>query len=215
MVTLLAGLLIFSFAPEWTALRAHAQVVRASSLASLVLSASDVQRAYGPGFKVLISRETKNADLRTTAGSTSSAQLQGLTGRVTGYISMYSHQLISFKGNHVTSKPGVTLVLAGVNQYQNADYARRTLATALHSKAKLPKGTTEHIAPLSGVGDAAVTLSIHTITPGIPVTDSVYVGFERGKYTAVVDVAAYGGKPNSGTVVSLARLLDVRIRVKG
>lgn len=113
-VTLLAGSLIVSLAADWTAQHAHAQGVRAASLASLVLSASDVRHAYGPGFKVLISRETKNAELRSAVGgTTSSAQLLSLAGRVTGYISMYSHQLISIKGKRVTSKPGVTLVLAG------------------------------------------------------------------------------------------------------
>jgi hypothetical protein len=212
---LLAGLLAFTTDLVSSALPAHAQSVRATSLASLLLSTSDIKHVYGSGFKVIISRQTKNSELRAATGSAGSAQLQGLAGRVTGYISMFSHQLITLKGNKVTTKPGVTLVLTGVNQYQNADYARRTMTTALHTKAKLPKGTTEHVAPLNGVGDSGVTLSVHTIAAGTPPTDSIYIGFQRGKYTAVLDVASYGGKPNGGTVLGLARLLDARIRSKG
>ena len=64
-------------------------------------------------------------------------------------------------------------------------------------------------------GDFAVSLSAHTATKGFPTADSAYLGFQRGKYTALIDVAAYGGKPNAATVLSLARLLDARIYAMG
>jgi hypothetical protein len=195
--------------------RADAERMHASSLSSLLLSASDVKRAYGSGFRVLISQATTNSALRKTLGSGGAAALQGLTGRVSGYESMYTHQLMTVKGKKVTAKPGVSLVLSGVNEYQSAGFAHRALSLTEHSKAKLPKGTTEHVAPLPGVGESGSILSVHTVVAGIPPTDSVYIGFQRGRYTAIVDVAAYGGKPNGNTILGLARLMDARIRSKG
>jgi hypothetical protein len=194
---------------------AHAATVRARSLGALLPSASDVKRAYGSGFTVLISRTTTNSDLRKTLGSAGASVLQGLTGRVSGFESIYTHQLITVQGKRVTAKPGVSLILAAVNEYQNTAYAQRAVNLTEHSKGKPPKGTTERLAPLSGVGDSGVILSVHTTLVGIPSTDSVYVDFQRGKYTAVIDVAAYGGKPNGNTILSLAHLVDARIRSTG
>jgi hypothetical protein len=194
---------------------ALAESTRATSLSSLLLSASDIERTYGSGFKVLLSRATTNSELRKTLGSGGAAVLQGLTGRVSGYESMYTHQLVAVQGKKVTAKPGVSLVLSGVNEYQNSAYAQRAISLTVHSKAKLPKGTTEHLAALPGVGDSALILSVHTIVAGIPPTDSIYIGFQRGKYTAVIDVAAYGGKPNGNAILGLAHLMDARIRSKG
>jgi hypothetical protein len=214
-VLLLAGLLVSIFGPVSTA-PAQARGLRAVPLGSLLPTLTDIKHVYGSGFKVVISRQTKNGDLNAAVpGVAGAAQRQALAGRVTGYVSMYSHQLIAIKGTKVTSKPGVTLVLTGINEYQSADFAHRTMTAALQSKVKPPKGTTEHITPLSGVGDSAVNLSLRTATAGLPVTYSSYIGFQRGKYTAVVDVAAYGGQPSSSTVLALARLLDARIRSKG
>ena len=202
-----------------TALRpnnlALAQTEHATSRSSLLLTPADVKSAYGSGFKVLLAQTTTNSQLRKTLGSAGATALQGLAGRITGYEAMYTHQLVSVSGKKVTAKPGVSLVLSGLNQYQNASYAHRAMSMTEQSKAKLPKGTTERVAPLSGVGDAAVILSVHAAVTGLPPTDSVYIAFQRGKYTAVVDVAAYGGKPDSKKVLSLAHLLDARIRARG
>jgi hypothetical protein len=211
----LSTLLLSTFGPVPSA-PAQARGLGAVSLGSLLPTLADIKHVYGSGFKVVISRQTKNGDLNAAVpGVAGAAQRQALAGRVTGYVSMYSHQLITLKGTKVTSKPGVTLVLTGINKYQNAGFAHRTMTLALQSKAKAPKGTTEHISPLRGVGDSAVHLSLHTTTPGLPVTYSNYIGFQRGKYTAVVDVTAYGSQPSSATVLALARLLDARIRSKG
>jgi hypothetical protein len=193
----------------------EAEAVSAPSLSSLLLSASDIKRAFGSGFHVLLSRATTNSELRKTFGSKGTTALPGLTGRVSGYESMYTHQLMTVKGAKVTAKPGISLVLSGVNEYQNTGFAHRAISLTEHSKAKLPKGTTEHVAPLPGIGDSGAILSVHTVVAGIPPTDSVYIGFQRDKYTAIVDVAAYGGKPNGNTILWLARLMDARIRSKG
>lgn len=194
---------------------AFAQTTRAISLSTLLLSPTDIKAAYGPGFKVLLARTTTNSELRKTLGSAGASALQGLTGRITGYESMFTHQLVVVQGKKVTAKPGVSLVLSGVNEYQSASFAQRSMSLTLHATTKLPKGTTERIAPLSGVGDSAVILAVHAGVTGLPPTDSVYIAFQRGKYTAIVDVAGYGGKPNGNRVLTLAHLLDGRIRAKG
>ncbi len=212
---MVALLLTSSLASLRPSARAFAQSGHATSLSSLLLTPADVKSAYGSGFKVLLAQTTTNAQLRKTLGTAGSSTLQGLAGRITGYESMYTHQLVSVSGKKVTARPGVSLVLSGLNQYQSAAYAHRAMSITAQSKAKLPKGTTEHIAPLSGVGDAAVILAVHAAMTGLPSTDSVYIAFQRGKYTAVVDVAAYGGKPDGKKVLALAHLLDARIRAKG
>lgn len=196
---------------------ALAQSERATTLSALLLSPADIKGAYGPGFKVVLAQTTTNSQLRKTLGSAGATSLQGLAGRVTGYESMYTHQLIAVSGKKVTAKPGVSLVLSGVNQYQSSAYAHRAMSVTQQSntKAKLPAGTTQHAAPLSGVGDAAVILSVHTGVKGFPTSDSVYIAFQRGKYTAIVDVSAYGGKPDARKVLALAHLMDARIRAKG
>jgi hypothetical protein len=211
-----AGLMLSTLATISSPPPAQAQGVKRVSLASLLPTLGDIKHAYGPGFKVLISRQTNNGDLNAAVpGVAGAAQRQALAGRVSGYVSMYSHQLITLKGTKVISKPGVTLVLTGINEYQNTDFARRTMTVALQSKVKPPKGTTERLTRLSGVGDSAVNISLRTATAGLPVTYSSYIGFQQGRYTAVVDVAAYGGRPNSATVLALARLLEARIRAQG
>ncbi len=192
---------------------AGARTLNAPSLNKLVLSPADIKHAFGPGFSVLLSRQTTNSDLRGSTAGLSQGSLAGLNGRVTGYVSMYTHPRVSKRSK--VAAPGVLIVLSGVNLYKSTAYARGTLNRSTHTSGKLPKGTTEQSRPLRGVGDLAVILTVRSVVPGQPTTDSVYAGFQQGKYTALIDVAAYNQRPDVGQIVTLCKLLDARIRSNG
>ena len=103
---------------------------------------------------------------------------------------------------------GVFNVVSIVNAYKKTSDAQRALANA--SRAKPAKGLTGSIASISGVGSAAVIEKLDSVA-----TSSVTIGFQRGRYTAAVAVGALGTKVAVPTVLTLAKLIDGRIKAHG
>jgi len=167
------------------------------SLSSLVLSTKDVKAAYGASLKPALSKVMPNNLAILTFGTVGEPSSATVAGRVTGYETAYMGR-----------GQGVFNVVSIVNAYKKTSDAQRALANA--SRAKPAKGLTGSIASISGVGSAAVIEKLDSVA-----TSSVTIGFQRGRYTAAVAVGALGTKVAVPTVLTLAKLIDGRIKAHG
>jgi hypothetical protein len=191
-------------------IRAHS--ARASSL---VLSAGDVQAAYGSGFRAAFSEVLTNAMARSAYSHSAPGLAPLLAGRETGYIDEFARNTTQFKGGKVTVKPGVSAVISGINVYKSAAYAQSSVKAGLKSRPKSVKGVTYTFSRLSGVGENGILVVSKATLPGLPTSYGVIIGFERGRYTATVAVSAYGTSPAQSSVVGLAKIIDARIQSHG
>jgi hypothetical protein len=183
--------------PRLTMAATHASRSSSPSLSAFVLSTNDVRSAYGTGLKLSLSKVMPNRLAIMTFGALGVASTAAVAGRVTGYETEF-----------VGRGRGIFNVVSIVNVYKASSDAQRALTIAAHAKPQT--GLTSSISSMSGVGSGAVIEKLDS-----PATSSVTIGFQRGRYTAAVAVGALGSKVAVSTVVTLAKLMDGRIKAHG
>jgi hypothetical protein len=173
----------------------------AASLSSLVLSAGDVRSAYGSGLRQVLSKVMDNRLAILTFGAIGSDMAVTASGRVTGY------ETVFYRSPH-----GIYNVVSSVNVYKAPSYAQAVITNALRTGAKPIAGLTIKVSSTSGVGSAALLETKQSSAAGLY---TLLIGFQRGKYTAAVDVGSSASKPTMSTVLGLAKLIDGRIQAHG
>jgi hypothetical protein len=174
-----------------------------------------VKAAYGSGFRSGFAEVVSNALVRSAYSGHTPGLAPVIAGRMTGYIDEFGRLTTQYKGGKVTVKPGVNAVISGVNVYKAASYAQKSVSQGLNTKPKPVKGITYSISRLSGVGQSGVLAVTKTTLPGLPTSYGVVIGFQRGRYTASVIVAAYGSPPTQSSAIQLAKVIDGRIQSRG
>jgi hypothetical protein len=170
-----------------------------TSLSSLLPSPSNVRAAYGAGFKMVLSTAISNQQAILTFGAVGTGPTGvTLSGRVTGYDLAYQR-----------GYRGLYNVVSTVNVYKATGDAQRAVANALRNPKSLP-GLKLGVAATSGVGSKALLVTKHVAS-----IYSLLVGFQRGRYTAAVEVGSIGSKPAMSTVLGLAKVIDSRIQSHG
>jgi hypothetical protein len=157
-----------------------------------------VRAAYGAGFKVVFSKAISNQQAILSFGTIGTGLAVTLSGRVTGYDLAYQR---GFRGLYN--------VVSTVNVYKSTSDAQRALTNALRNP-KSPPGLTLRVAATSGVGSKALLETKHVAS-----FYALLIGFQRGRYTAAIEVGSNGSKPAMSTVLSLAKLVDGRIQSHG
>ncbi|HLJ68531.1 MAG TPA: hypothetical protein VKX16_14345 [Chloroflexota bacterium] len=186
------------------AVPAHAAAPRAS-LSSLALSGSDVQHAFGSGFK------TYNYTTTGSAGTTS-----GYTFRQIGLAAWYERAFIKNIASLVngTAASGTYSVGSVIYRFKSTSYADAAVRYALKHKIWSQKGYKYQVTRTGGVGSIAVTIT-STETFNAYKIHVLGIGFERGAYVAAVFVFGFGATASVSTTTSLARLVDARIKAHG
>jgi hypothetical protein len=169
-----------------------------TSLSSLLPSPNNVRAAYGAGFKVVFSKTISNQLAILAFGTIGTGLAVTLSGRVTGYDIAY-----------LRGFTGLYNIVSTVNVYKSTGDAQRALTNALR-KPKSTTGLTMRVSATSGVGSKALletkqAASLYTLL----------IGFQRGRYTAAIEVGSNGSKPAMSTVLGLAKLVDGRIQSHG
>jgi hypothetical protein len=157
-----------------------------------------VRAAYGAGFKAAFSKAISNQLAILAFGTIGTGLAVTLSGRVTGYDIAY---LRGFRG--------VYTVVSTVNVYKSTGDAQRALTYALRNP-KSPPGLTMRVSATSGVGSKALLQTKQAAS-----LYALLIGFQRGRYTAAIEVGSIGSKLVVSTVLSLAKLVDGRIQSHG
>ncbi len=182
-------------------------VSRSSGAAlSFVLSPKDVRTAYGSSLTPTPSGAISNHFAQFTFGAIGLNMAVTKTGWVKGSFSEYL-RVIMVRPRQLPPK-GVSDVLSSVNLYKTSGDAHAVITNALRTKIKA-LGWTNVVSPLSGLGNSALLQVQQKTAAGLY---NLLIGFQRGKYTAAIEVSSDGSKPAKSTALGLAKLIDSRIQ---